>query len=138
MPFQWWDYLDLAEEWIQGVRGKAASKVEFREARLRAVISRAYYACLLSTSTQLTETHGFRQPAHASHREIKLELMRHEKSVPAYKSVLVKLTNLQAARTIADYHATLPHGLDLHECAEDAIGDAMDLRSGLRAARQRR
>lgn len=136
MAFQWWDYLHLAEEWTQDVRGKAASKVEYREARLRAAISRAYYACLLSTSDHLAAAHGFKLPAHASHREIKLELTRHEKLIPQYKAVLTKLTNLQAARTMADYLTKLPHGLDLAEGAEDAVGDAMDLRKQLRAAKR--
>lgn len=136
MAFQWWDYLDLADELLRATRSQSASKDALREARLRAVISRAYYAALLATSESLARAHGFKMPAHASHHTLKQELMRHENKIPAYKAILSFLTNLQASRTVADYHPVLPAHVSLDVAAEEAVSDAMDVRAALRAARR--
>ncbi|MCC6466343.1 MAG: HEPN domain-containing protein [Planctomycetes bacterium] len=128
MAFDWWDFLELADELHKGANQKSASKIPHREARLRTVVSRAYYAALKSISELLTDKHKFPEPPHASHHAIKQALEVHARNVPEYKQVLAKLTALQSARTFADYKSDPPKGTSLEDLAQLAIDDAMDLR----------
>jgi uncharacterized protein (UPF0332 family) len=50
MPFRWSEYLDLAQELLSRDLSPASD-----EAKLRAAVSRAYYAALQSAKTRLIE-----------------------------------------------------------------------------------
>lgn len=128
MAFDWWDYLEAADQWLK----EARTARQGREALLRAAISRAYYAAMMSSREHLARRFGFRAPAYSTHDAIKKELELRAKGAPGLAEVLIRLSRMQPWRTRADY-ANEFQSRELLEAAELAIDHAMDIRSALRA-----
>jgi hypothetical protein len=105
---------------------------EGRDALLRSAISRAYYAAVMSCREFLTRRFGFKAPVFSTHVAIKQELELRIKVLPRLYVVWKRIDAMQKLRTEADYLNEF-RSLPLAEAAEQAVGDAMDIRSALRA-----
>jgi uncharacterized protein (UPF0332 family) len=123
MSFRWSEYLDLARELAQP---SAASAL--LEARLRAAISRAYYAAFCEARNDLRG----RQPqlvfpADAEiHRFVREQFQRSIE--PMSRAVAANLDRLRAWRNLADYEDTvgnLPYTAQLALAAADAVLTAL-------------
>ena len=128
MAFNWWDYLESAERWVRESRAMQHG----REALLRSAISRAYYAAAMSCREFLTRRFGFKAPSFSTHDAIKKELELRIKALPGLSVVWKRMDAMQKLRTEADYLNEF-RSVPLAEAAEQVLGDAMDIRSALRA-----
>ena len=102
MSFDWSEYLNVAKE-LAGVETSAASQ----EAKLRAAISRAYYAAFIKARNHLRDKQGLVIPRTSeAHRDVSKQF---ENSTDAVRRSLgEKLLRLRDFRRQADYVDTFP------------------------------
>jgi hypothetical protein len=124
MSFVWPEYLDLARELAQQGSGGALA-----EARLRAAISRSYYAAFCQARNHLRS----RQPQLVFptdaeiHRFVREQFQRSIE--PMSKAVAANLDRLRAWRNLADYEDTVPnltYTAQLALSAADAVLTALN------------
>jgi uncharacterized protein (UPF0332 family) len=97
MSFDWSEYLNLAQE----LAGQAVSPAS-QEARLRASISRAYYAAFCKSRNYLRDKEGRRVPSGVrAHRFVQDEFKRSSDRVR--KQIGYDLDRLRSDRNKADY-----------------------------------
>jgi len=97
MPFDWWEYLSLAEE---------LSKSPKDEARARSAISRAYYACYHQARRRLLEKNLNRMiPGYGVHEAVWQVYKEH--SDRTCKKIGTDGDRLRVLRTISDYRPTI-------------------------------
>jgi uncharacterized protein (UPF0332 family) len=123
MSFDWSEYLDLARELVLQSSGPSLS-----EARVRAAISRAYYAAFCQARNHLSS----RQPQldfptdAEIHRFVREQFQR--RLEPMSKAVAANLDRLRDWRNFADYQDTvrnLPYTAQLALSAADAVLTAL-------------
>jgi uncharacterized protein (UPF0332 family) len=102
MSFDWLEYLNVAKE-LASVTTTPASQ----EAKLRAAISRAYYAAFIKARNHLRDKEGYSIPRTGnSHRFVSQQFVSSSDAVR--QSIADKLSRLKAYRKQADYVDKFP------------------------------
>lgn len=96
MSFDWSEYLKLAQE-LAGQPGNPASQ----EARLRAAVSRAYYAVFCMGRNYLREQEGRQVPSRDVHRYVRDAFKKSPDRL--HKQIGYDLDRLRSDRNKADY-----------------------------------
>ena len=118
MPFDWLNYLDLAED-LCGTGPPCSNQ----EAKQRAGISRAYYAvyCLARNHMLVRDHQGF--PQNVNEHEHLIQYFSIDMS-PVRQEIGSKLSTLRRQRNRADYRDRY---VDLQKQVPVCLGDAIDI-----------
>ncbi len=112
MSFDWSEYFFLAQELAGHPTDRAG-----QEARLRAAISRAYYATFCSARNLLRDKDSIAIPRNKNPHEFVISRFRKNQH-PLRRKIGDDLDRLRRRRNKADYEDTI---LDIHRIAETAL-----------------
>jgi uncharacterized protein (UPF0332 family) len=110
----WFDYFDLAQEWVG----------EDSEAHQRSAVSRAYYAMYLTARDKLDDANRYHPSGSES---LHVYVWNKYKTYPEYDHIGGLGNRLRKKRIEADYHNLI----DYFELADDAIELAEELKEAL-------